>query len=383
MPEHVYMARDRRRDHSFPVPDALMATALGLPTVCDGCHQAEGADWARARLAEWGGKASPRRDAKRRLATALDRGRRGDAASIPVLIACSEACTNTLWRASAVRLLARFAERPEVETALITALGASEPLVRASASFALSDSVNPTAQRALVAAARDDVRAVRLHAAWGLRTMTEDQTTPEDWPAVSAAVEEWRQSMAHAADFAETHHALGLFHADRGEDALAEESYRTAIRLAPDAVPSRHNLAMLLVARGDSSSAEVELEHAVERNPGFAPSQCALGSLQGSAGRWAEAASSLEECLRLEPTSPGALGDLAHAYVELGREDVARRVLEAAVTFPGAETEALRALVAINLRLGDREGARRWALQASMSDAALAADPRVRDLLAP
>jgi tetratricopeptide (TPR) repeat protein len=114
----------------------------------------------------------------------------------------------------------------------------------------------------------------------------------------------------------------------------------------------------------------------------FAPAAYSLGLLHGNAGEWDQAAQSLAECLAIDPYHPGALYDLAHAYVKLGQGEVAQDVLAKAAVDPRARTEALRALVAVNLELGDAEGAREWAREASRSDPELARDPRMRELLA-
>jgi hypothetical protein len=56
-------------------------------------------------------------------------------------------------------------------------------------------------------------------------------------------------------------------------------------------------------------------------------------------------------------------------------------VLEAAVSYPGARREALRALVKLNLDRADLAAARRWIDEAGNDDAELLADARVRELI--
>jgi tetratricopeptide (TPR) repeat protein len=138
---------------------------------------------------------------------------------------------------------------------------------------------------------------------------------------------------------------------------------------------------MLLAQHGDAPQAEAEFRRIREIDPSFAPAAYSLGLLAGEAGRWEDAARALGDCLKLDPLYPGALTDLAHAYVKLDKGNVANIVLEAATKYPGARPEALRALVAVNLELNDQDTARRWAREASATDPALANDPRVRALL--
>jgi predicted CXXCH cytochrome family protein len=383
MPVTVFMERDPRHDHLFGLPDPQMTVELGIPNACGRCHASEPPAWAAAHVAEWYGDSVKRR-ARRELASAFARARRGDPTTIGRLIPCARD-GDPVRRASAVRLLARFVREPDVLDTLLSAAKAEDPLVRASAVWALAEPPEAGAgvSAALVAATGDPLRLVRMNAAWGLRRHPPGGLARNARRSVQRALDEWRAAMATQAEHPETHHTLGVFYADRGELDDAEQAYRTALRLAPDAVPSRYNLAMLLVRRGDRVQAEEELLQVRQLDPGFAPAAYSLGLLYGEAGHWREAVAQLTDCLKRDPLYPGALTDLAHAYAQLGEGALANTVLEAAARYPGAGREALRALVAVNLALGDRERARRWAREAAGRDDALAADPRVAELLEP
>lgn len=379
MPPTVYMARDSRRDHSFGLPDPQLTRDLGIPNACQRCHAEEKAEWAADRVKEWG-PASAKMEARRSRAHLFARARRRDPESINGLLECGRSCESTLVRASATRLLGGFVARPEAAKALSLALASEDALVRTGAAWALSDA-GSTATASLLRAVRDDVRAVRLHAAWALRAVPLGDLPAEDRRAVDAALDEWRASMKVLEDQPETHHTLGLFHAERGELGEAERAYRGALRLTPDSVPPRYNLAMLLAGRDDLEAAERELLEIVNRDPGFAPAPYALAAMYADKERWEDAVVYLQRCLGADPAYPGALGDLAHAYVKLDRVNVAKVVLQTATQHPPARKEALRALVAMNLEVGDEADARRWAREATRDDAELAADPRVRALL--
>ena len=89
---------------------------------------------------------------------------------------------------------------------------------------------------------------------------------------------------------------------------------------------------------------------------------------------------------RLIPTLLGIVililvNDLAHAYLKMGQADVAITVLEAAAKYPGARTEALRALIAVNLESGDSDAAKRWARVACAENPQVAEDPRIKEIL--
>jgi predicted CXXCH cytochrome family protein len=382
MPETVFMARDPRRDHSFPLPDPRLTVGLGIPNACDRCHGDRDARWAAEAVEGWA-PGSARLAARRGRARMVAGARAGDPAVVDELLACVAECATPVWRASAARLLARFVPRPGTLEALGAALAAEPPLVRAAAAWALAEAAAdmPAARERLLDAAADPVRAVRVNAAWGLRAVPPGDLAPERQATLAAVLEEWRRSMLVLAEHPETHHTLGVFHADRSEDARAEAAYRTALRLAPDAVPSRYNLAMLHARRGDVRAAEAALLELRRRAPGFAPAAYALGLLYGHEGRWRDAVVSLRECLELDPAHPGALHDLAHAHVQLGQGNIATVVLQTASRHPATRREALRALVSVSLALGDAAAARRWAREAADDDPELTADARVQALL--
>jgi predicted CXXCH cytochrome family protein len=368
MPTTVFMQRDPRRDHSFPLPDPKASTLLGVPNACAGCHEAEGPAWAAAHVEAWFGDGA-KRLARRRLATAVAQARRHDPEAVEVLLDTLAGDERPVWAASAARLLAPFADAPGVRAALAAALEAPDALTRAGAAWALADAADrdPSAAEPLHPVAADPSRLVRLSAAWGLRR---DRS-----PAVAPLLAEWRASMALLDDQPETHHTLGVFHADRGDAEAAEGAYRTALRLAPQSIPPRYNLAVLLAARGDREAAAVEFRHVRALDPSFGPAACRLGTLDVDGARWEEAVRGLQDCLRSDPLHPGALRDLARAYEAMGLEKVTDTVLEAALAYPGARGEALRALVAVTLGRGDRDAAARWAAEAEAADARVLGDP--------
>lgn len=378
MPATVFMQRDPRRDHSFPLPDPDATAALGVPNACTTCHTGEDAAWAARHVRRWYGD-GPRRATRRARATAVAQARRGDPAAVPALLACVTDCEAPIWQASAARLLAAFPEAPGVEAALTAAAAAPDALTRSAAVWALAERATPSpaVERALLAAARDPVRGVRLNAAWGLRTRPAPTLPAPDLLA------EWETSMAVLAEHPETQHTLGVFHGDRGDLTRAEAAYRRALRTAPDSIPPRYNLAMLLAAAGDAHGAEAEFRRLRALDPAFAPAACGLGAIAGDAGRWEEAARALQECLRLDPTFPGALPDLAHAYEAMGLAGVTDTVLRAALDHPGARPDAYRALVAVALARGEPEAAAHWAREGAAREPALAADAALRALAGP
>jgi tetratricopeptide (TPR) repeat protein len=130
------------------------------------------------------------------------------------------------------------------------------------------------------------------------------------------------------------------------------------------------------------TAAETEFLELRRRVPDFAPAAYSLGLLYGTAGRWNEAVESLRDCRAIDASYPGALTDLAHAYVKLGEAATALDLLERAATVAETGPEAMRALIDVNLELGNREAARRWAVKATKDDPGGAPAARLRAPLA-
>jgi predicted CXXCH cytochrome family protein len=382
MPESVFMMRDRRRDHSFVIPDPQLTVELGIPSACDRCHGDRGAKWAASKVKAWFGDSALRRD-RRELARTFAQARGAQEAAEDGLLACLDHCADPVHRASAAKLLLAHTAKAKVVDALVKAASDSEPLVRYGATWALAETGgrSDAVSSALQEAADDELRAIRVNAGWGLRSAKLSELPVHVRGRVEGAWSDLVASLDSQAEDAESHHALGLFYDARGAEELAVDAYRAAVRLAPAGLPARHNLAMLLTSLGRTDEAIAEFKALLDHEPRFAPASYALGVLYEEKKRWPEAITRFTQCLKAEPNYPGALHELAHAYVEEGQGDLANYVLEAALNDPGSRPEALRTLVSVNLDLGREADARRWATTAVAEMPGLAGDPRVQDLL--
>ncbi len=362
MPEKVFMARDKRRDHSFSIPDPALTLATGAPNPCQTCHPEHDASWAVEHAQSWYGEGET--SIKRReLAAAISQARAGRVGPEQTLASCLRSCDAPIWQATAAKLLAPYLGLPGIEQALIDAATSTNDLVRATAVWSLAEpeKPSPAALRTLETAASDPVRAVRLNAAWGLRAVVTTERSGVQQEAVDKAGHEWEASAMSQADYAESHHSLGLFYEAGGLNDRAIAAYDQALGLAPGSVPPRFNKAMLLVDRGDTEAAVAELERVIELEPEIPSAQFSLGLLYGELEEWRAAVAAFTECVKLDPYYPEALHNLAHAYLGLDEANLANEVLEAALTHPRARAEALRTLVTVNLEVQDTERARRWA----------------------
>lgn len=385
MPERTFMSRDQRRDHSFSIPDPGLSLELGLRDACTDCHTDQSALWAKQQLESWY-SVTPAVTERRRYTQAVAHARLGKPEAIEPLLDCLGKCEDHSRRAAAAKLLAGYAGRSrEVVAGLIEHAEDEDPLVRASVMFALAEDGgrHVAARAALQRGVEDELRLVRINAAWGLRFIQLEDAREEIAEPIANALDEWQRSVMVEAEDPETHHALGLFHTARGNAQLAEKAYRHAIELAPGGIPAHYNLAMLLADEDRPAEAIAELDSLLEQEPNFASALFEVGRLRRVQGDTRLAIAAFTECLRSQRDFPGALFELAHAYVEFEQKDLATYVLDAALEHPYSRKEALAALISIHIELDDRAEAKRWAQIASDEFEDLAADPTVEQLLDP
>lgn len=378
MPTTVYMQRDPRHDHSFGLPDPETTLALGIPNACNRCHADHDAEWAAAQLRDWYPD-DHRRAARRAVAEIIAGARGDDAAEVPGLIDLVANAPNAIHRGSAARLLARFPTASGTTTALVQATDDAEPLVRASATWALAQRPSPTPETrpALLARLGDSTLIVRQHAAFGLRSLAPADLPPDLGAALARATAEWRTGQRWVADTPEAHYNLALDHAARGEndDALAE--YRTALRLWPGSYQARHNLGMLLAQQGKLDEAAAEFEAVLARDP-VPDSAFALGLLRAQQGRWPEAIAALERCVAESPTYPRARYNLALAYAKSGDTTKALDELERAAALQDTHREAVLTLIDLARQVNDKPRLERWVLEAARLDPENAENPALQ-----
>jgi Tfp pilus assembly protein PilF len=178
--------------------------------------------------------------------------RAGDPATVPGLIELATTARDAVHRASAARLLARFPTASGVSGTLVQATGDDEPLVRASAAWAIGQRPHlvPEVRAAVLTRTTDPLRVVRQHAAFALRDVDATELPPDVASTLRRALEEWRAGQLWVADTPEAHYNLALMDIARGQPEAALASYREALRLWPSSFQTRHNLGMLLAQLG-------------------------------------------------------------------------------------------------------------------------------------
>jgi predicted CXXCH cytochrome family protein len=327
MPTKTYMGVDRRRDHSFHVPDPAASVRLGVPNACTQCHADRTTEWASDFLAARSGRNTIRYP----YAAVLAAARNGEADSAPGLLSIvGDESQAAILRATALLESSRFPSQRQLR-ATLAALRSPDALLRTNAAGAL-DFVTPTQRfQYLQPLICDPAKSVRMAVARHVADMPTGQVRPAQRARFAKLLSEYEQSLLFNADMPESMSELGLFHATRGEMAAAEQALLQARKLAPAYLPAMLNLADVYRAQGHDDRAEAVLAEALAAHPNSGDAHYAMGLLYVRAGRKPEALPLLRRAALLSPADPQYVYAYAVALAETGRRDEAARVLDAAL----------------------------------------------------
>ena len=176
----------------------------------------------------------------------------------------------------------------------------------------------------------DPVRVVRLEAARVLAPLLRQQLPEPLRRTLTAAVEEYAQSLAVTAERPESQLSLGLLAVAVGDAAQAEQAYRRALTLEPGFVPAYVNLADLYRALGREDDGEAILRAGIVAAPDDASLPHALGLLLVREQRLPEALAMLALAEERDPEQPRYAYVYALALESTGETDKALAVLRKA-----------------------------------------------------
>lgn len=301
-------ARMRRTDHSMRPPTPATTLAYNSPNACNICHTNKDAAWADKLVREW-----RKRDYQKAVlerAALIAAARKQDWKKLPDILAyLARPDREEVQTASLVRLLADCPS-DDKWPALRKLMADPSPLVRASAAEALGQRLDQANVAALLKAAGDDYRLVRVRAATSLAPIP-DESLPEDQRApVRAALAELMDSMNSRPDDMASHYNLGNFHMSRSQMPQAIGEFETASRLQPDALPPYVNCALAYNALGQNDKAETSLRRALSLDPTNAAANLNLAMLLAEMNKLSEADQAFRVVLKADPKSAQAAYNL-------------------------------------------------------------------------
>jgi tetratricopeptide (TPR) repeat protein len=301
-------ARMRRSDHSFRPPAPAATLAFKSPNACNLCHKDKDAAWADRQVR--------RRRAPDYQAAVLEQSRlvaaarRQDWSRLPdILSAISGKNRDEIVANSLIRLL-HACNDPRKRPVLLAALDDPSPLVRASAAAELADNLQQEHVPALVRAARDEFRLVRVRAGTGLARVPPELLAQDMRPAAERAVKEYVESMIARPDDYASQYNLGNYYMALGRPEQAVASFENSLRFEPRFVQALVNSSLAYNELGRNDQARQNLRRALEADPGNVAAQLNLSLLLAEIGRHGEAVTGFRKVLDADPSSAVAAYNL-------------------------------------------------------------------------
>jgi len=310
VPTREYVGRFLRSDHSFrpPMPEATIK--FGSPNACNQCHDDKTPEWANKIVKE---RKDPHyQEETLYWAQLIKEARDADWSRLDEMLAIiNENKYNEVVVTSFIRLLAGCPEEKKWDTVINALTTNKSPLVRSAAASTLSANYSEKARNALVAAANDDYRLVRVSSALSLTGFPEEHLSSEDSLTMAKATNEYLNSLVARPDDWSSHYNKGIFYQNRGNTQKALDSYETAARLYPEAIMPLINSSVLYSYTGNTAKAEENLKKAIEVDPDNEAANLNLGLLLAEQNKMQEAEKALLKTLEANPEQAVAAYNLS------------------------------------------------------------------------
>jgi tetratricopeptide (TPR) repeat protein len=308
MPQTGFAAM-ARSDHSLLPPTPAATLVFQSPNACNLCHQDRDARWADGFVRKWA-----KRDYQKPVlnrASLIEAARKRDFKRLPEMLALvSNPATNQILKVSLVRLLTGCLDERKWPV-LIRALKDSSPLVRAAAVSELNGHDTAEARAALLEAAADPLRLVRIRAASVLARTPREGLSSKQKRDLDAATEDFLGAMRARPDDWASYANLGNYFLDSQQVDKAIHYFETATRIEPCMIGPWINLSLAYNAQSRNDLAESSLRKALAIDPGNASANFNMGLLLAEMGKNVEAEKALRTAFTADPTLAAAAYNLS------------------------------------------------------------------------
>ncbi len=310
VPSREFVGHFIRSDHSFrpPMPEATIK--FGSPNACNQCHDDKSPGWANDIV-----KKRPNGDYQEETlywAQLIKEAREENWSRLDEMLEIINGNKyNEVVVTSFIRLLANSPHEKKWDTIIAAMKENESPLVRSAAASALTGNLSEKSGKALVAAASDEYRLVRVSAAASLAGFEDHRFSGEENQTVAKATDEYMKSMVARPDDWSSHYNLGIYHQNQGNPQKALDAYETAARLYPEALMPLINSSVLYSYLGNPAKAEENLKKAIEKDPDNEAANLNLGLLLAEQGKLKEAEKALNAALLANPDQAVAAYNLS------------------------------------------------------------------------
>ncbi len=298
-PSRIFVGRFVRSDHSFrpPMPEATIK--FGSPNSCNQCHNDKSHEWANKNVKKWHPDGYQEETLYWGQLIKEVRDENWDRLD-EMLNIIEENKYNEVVVTSFIRLLGNCQNEKKWEI-MIAAIDNKSPLIRAAAAESLNGNHTEVAKNALLKAAADTIRLVRVSAGSSLSDYSGSMFSETEKQLVDKVIKEYLESIVARSDNWSSHYNMAIYHRKNGNYNKALESYETAARLYPESLMPLINSSVLYSNMGNQAKAEENLRKAFAVAPENVAVNLNLGLLLAEKGEIEEAEKSLKNALRVDP----------------------------------------------------------------------------------
>jgi len=268
----------RFTDHSMRPPAPAATIRYQSPNACNACHTDKDAPWADQAVRRWW--THDYQAAVMSRSGLMDDARKGDWTRLSEMISyVIDKKRDDYTAASLLRLMGSCTDA-RVQSAALKGLADSSPLVRSAAVESLGRTTSREAVRAIMDAANDECRLVRIRAAEAYVNSRLIHPSEVDAKKFDKAVREYQDSLTARPDNWVSYYRLGDYLLNSGNVDRAIEAYGAALNFEPDSVAVLVNLASAYAKTADSSGELKCLQKALMIEPGNAAANYRMGLLK-------------------------------------------------------------------------------------------------------
>ena len=254
-----------RSDHSFRPPMPAATIRFKSPNACTICHKGKSAEWANQQVTLW--KKNNYQKETVYVGSLVEDARNGKWGRLDEMLKViqtnkyGEVFTNSL-----IRILVNC-NNPGKWPVLIGALKLESPLSRSSAALGLLGYPHEEAKSALLVAAKDEYRLVRLAAAQSLAAFQQQGFNTEQSELFRKVNAEYENSLVSRPDDWSAYYNLGNHYQNMGKMSEALSAYNNSLKIYPEAIMPLINSSFLYSVSGDQVNAEINLKKALSADP--------------------------------------------------------------------------------------------------------------------
>ncbi len=298
-----------RTDHSMRPPMPSATIKFGSPNACNMCHTDKSPQWADKQVRSW-----HKDDYQAETLAAgslIDEARNSQWKQIDRMFqAITSNQYGDIFTNSLIRLLINF-EGDKKFPVLVAAANHASPLIRSSAVNGMLGNRSSEVKTALLKAAQDSIRLVRLAAASSLSVFPHSDFSATELALVEKVNQEYENSLVTRPDAWSAHYNLGNHYQNMGQTDKALAAYETALKVHPEAFMPLVNSSFLYSMTGNATKAEEYLKKALQLEPKNEAANLNYALLMAEINKMEESEKAFRKVLEINKANTTALYNLS------------------------------------------------------------------------